>query len=116
MRNTRVLIVDDSALIRALFCDVLDNARGIDVCGVAANADEARDKIAELRPDVLTLDNEMPGTSGLDFLAEVMAEYPTPVIMLSSLTQEGNAISKRAMELGAAYCFPKPISSARDEF
>ncbi len=116
MQNIRVMVIDDSALIRALFCDVLDNAKGIEVCGVAANADEAREKISKLSPDVLTLDNEMPGMSGLEFLAEVMEKHPMPVIMLSSLTQAGTGTEKRAFELGAAHCFPKPISSSREEF
>jgi two-component system chemotaxis response regulator CheB len=116
MQNTRVMVIDDSALIRALFCDVLDNAKGIEVCGVAANADEARDKIAMLKPDVLTLDNEMPGMSGLEFLAEIMETQPMPVIMLSSLTQAGTGTERRAFELGAAHCFPKPISSSKEQF
>ena len=116
MRKIRVMVVDDSALIRALFCDVFDNAKGIEVCGVAANADEAREKIAKLNPDVLTLDNEMPGISGLEFLVEIMEERPMPVIMLSSLTQVGTGTEQRALELGAAHCFPKPISSSREQF
>lgn len=113
---TKVLVVDDSAAMRALFCDILDNAAGVTVCGTASNADEARDKIAELNPDVLTLDVEMPGKSGMDFLAELMEERPMPVIMLSSITQAGTGTAKRALELGAVHCFPKPLHSSREEF
>ncbi|MEM6856258.1 MAG: chemotaxis protein CheB [Pseudomonadota bacterium] len=113
---TKVLVVDDSAAMRALFCDILDNAPGVTVCGTATNADDARDKIAELNPDVLTLDVEMPGKSGMDFLAEVMEERPMPVIMLSSITQAGTGTAKRALELGAVHCFPKPLHSSREEF
>lgn len=113
---TKVLVVDDSAAMRALFCDILDNAPGVTVCGTASNADDARDKIAELNPDVLTLDVEMPGKSGMDFLAELMEERPMPVIMLSSITQAGTGTAKRALELGAVHCFPKPLHSSREEF
>lgn len=116
MACTRVLVVDDSAAMRALFCDILDNAKGVEVCGTASNAAEARVKIEELNPDVLTLDVEMPGKSGMDFLAELMAERPMPVIMLSSITQAGTGTAQRALELGAVHCFPKPLHSSREEF
>ncbi len=110
------MVVDDSAAMRALFCDILDNAKGVAVCGTASNADEARDKLDELKPDVLTLDVEMPGKSGMDFLAELMEERPMPVIMLSSITQAGTGTAQRALELGAVHCFPKPLHSSREEF
>src|SRR3546814_3527766 len=87
--GTRVLVVDDSITMRALFTDVLERSSGISVVGAAANADEARDMIAELKPDVLTLDVEMPGKSGLEFLEELMESKPMPVVMLSTLTQKG---------------------------
>jgi two-component system chemotaxis response regulator CheB len=116
MTDTRVMVVDDSAAMRALFCDILDNAPGVVVCGTASNADEAREKLDELRPDVLTLDVEMPGKSGLDFLAELMEERPLPVIMLSSIAQAGTGTARRALELGAVHCFPKPLHSSREEF
>ncbi|MFM7404158.1 MAG: chemotaxis protein CheB, partial [Erythrobacter sp.] len=107
---------DDSAAMRALFCDILENAKGVDVCGTAKNADEARDQIGKLRPDVLTLDVEMPGMSGMEFLEEVMATRPMPVIMLSSITQAGTGTARRALELGAVHCFPKPLHTSREEF
>lgn len=116
MSNARVLIVDDSLTMRALFSGVLERARGIDVVGMAANADEARELMIRLKPDVVTLDVEMPGMSGLDFLEEIMRERPTPVVMLSTLTQKGAETSFRALELGAVDCFPKPKSATPDEF
>lgn len=116
MSNVRVLVVDDSAAMRALFCDILDNAKGVTVCGTAKNADEARDQLDKLKPDVLTLDVEMPGKSGMEFLEEVMETRPMPVIMLSSITQAGTGTARRALELGAVHCFPKPLHTSREEF
>lgn len=116
MANVRVLVVDDSAAMRALFCDILDNAKGVTVCGTAKNADEARTQLDALKPDVLTLDVEMPGMSGMEFLEEVMATRPMPVIMLSSITQAGTGTARRALELGAVHCFPKPLHTSREEF
>jgi two-component system chemotaxis response regulator CheB len=116
MADVRVLVVDDSAAMRALFCDILDNAKGVTVCGVAKNADDARDQLEKLKPDVLTLDVEMPGKSGMEFLEEVMATRPLPVIMLSSITQAGTGTARRALELGAVHCFPKPLHTSREEF
>ena len=116
MADVKVMVVDDSAAMRALFCDILDNAKGVTVCGVAKNAAEARDKIPELRPDVITLDVEMPGMSGMEFLAEIMATNPLPVIMLSSITQAGTGTAARALELGAVHCFPKPLHSSGAEY
>ncbi|MGB3712145.1 MAG: chemotaxis protein CheB [Erythrobacter sp.] len=112
----RVLVTDDSAAMRALFCDILDQAKGIEVVGTASNADQARDKIAELKPDVLTLDVEMPGMTGMEFLAEIMANDPMPVVMLSSVTQHGTGTEQKALELGAVDCFPKPLHTSQDEF
>lgn len=114
--KTRVLIVDDSVTMRALFTSALEKSSDIIVLDSAANADEARDMIAELKPDVITLDIEMPGMNGIDFLEEIMTTKPMPVIMLSTLTQKGAEISLRAMELGAVDCFPKPKQASPDEF
>ncbi|WP_169053633.1 response regulator [Alteraurantiacibacter aquimixticola] len=116
MSNVRVLIVDDSAAMRALFCDILDQAKGVEVVGTARSADEARDQIDELNPDVLTLDVEMPGMTGMEFLAEIMGSKPMPVIMLSSVTQQGTGTAQKAIELGAVDCFPKPLHSSPEEF
>lgn len=117
MPDVKVMVVDDSAAMRALFCDILDNAKGVAVCGVASDASEARDKIPECKPDVLTLDVEMPGMSGMEFLEELMgSDNPLPVIMLSSIAQAGSGTAQKAMELGAVHCFPKPLHSSREEF
>lgn len=116
MTPARVLIVDDSVTMRALFSGVLERAQGIDVVGMAADANEARELMIALKPDVVTLDVEMPGMSGLEFLAEIMRDRPTPVIMLSTLTQKGAETSFQALELGAVECFPKPKSATPDEF
>lgn len=116
MHDARVLVVDDSAAMRALFSDLLDQSRNVTVVGTAASADEARQQIAELRPNVLTFDVEMPGMSGIEFLQEIMEERPMPVVMLSSLTQSGTDTSLRAYELGAVECFPKPLKATPEQF
>lgn len=116
MNDARVLVVDDSAAMRALFSDLLDQARNVQVVGTAANANEARDQIAALRPNVITLDVEMPGMSGIEFLEEIMTTNPLPVVMLSSLTQTGTEISLKAYELGAVECFPKPLKASPEQF
>src|SRR3546814_13904427 len=102
--GTRVLVVDDSITMRALFTDVLEGSSGISVVGAAANADEARDMIAALKPDVLTLDVEMPGKRGLEFMEELMERTTIPVVMLSMLTQKGGKTTLKAWELGAVHC------------
>jgi len=116
MNEARVLVVDDSAAMRALFSDVLEQQRNVIVVGTAANADEARTQIAELKPNVITLDVEMPGMSGIDFLKEIMETQPMPVVMLSSLTQSGTETSLRAYELGAVECFAKPLKATPEQF
>jgi two-component system chemotaxis response regulator CheB len=110
------MVVDDSAAMRALFSGILENAKDVEVCGVASGADEAREKLAELKPDVLTLDVEMPGMTGMEFLAEIMETRPMPVIMLSSIAQAGSGTAAKALELGAVHCFPKPLRSSPEEF
>lgn len=116
MNDARVLVVDDSAAMRALFSDVLEQSRNVTVVGTAANAAEAREQIASLRPNVVTLDVEMPGMSGIEFLAEIMESQPLPVVMLSSLTQSGTETSLKAYELGAVECFPKPLKATPEQF
>ena len=116
MNDARVLVVDDSAAMRALFSDVLDQAKNVQVVGTAVDANDARDKIASLRPNVITLDVEMPGMSGIEFLEEIMSTNPLPVVMLSSLTQAGTEISLKAYELGAVECFPKPLKATPEQF
>lgn len=116
MHEARVLVVDDSAAMRALFTDILEQVKDVRVVGVAANAAEAREQIEELRPNVLTLDVEMPGMSGIEFLEEIMTERPMPVVMLSSLTQSGADTSLKAYDLGAIECFPKPLKATPEQF
>lgn len=110
----RVLIVDDSALIRELFTEMLAGDPAIEVAGTASDPYEARDMIKRLNPDVMTLDIEMPKMDGLDFLEKVMRLRPMPVIMVSSLTQKGADASLRALELGAVDCLAKSASDRVD--
>ncbi len=116
MHEARVLVVDDSAAMRALFSDILDEAKNVTVIGTARDAADARSQIADLKPNVITLDVEMPGMSGIDFLEEIMETNPLPVVMLSSLTQAGTETSLRALELGAVDCFPKPLKATPEQF
>ena len=105
--SVRTLVVDDSATMRALVSRKLGAERGIEVVGTAACANEARQLIKELNPDVITLDVEMPGMDGIDFLDRIMRLRPMPVVMLSTLTERGTDISLRALEIGAFDCVPK---------
>lgn len=104
----RVLIVDDSATMRALLGELLRREPDISVIGAAADAAEARMLIREHNPDVVTLDIEMPGMSGLEFLDKLMRLRPTPVIIVSGMTREGADTTVRALELGAVDCYAKP--------
>lgn len=112
----KVLVVDDSITMRALFSSALEQSDDLVVVGAAANADEAREMIAGMRPDVVTLDIEMPGMNGIEFLEEIMTTKPMPVVMLSTLTQKGAEVTLRALEIGAVDCFPKPTRATPDEF
>lgn len=104
----RVLVVDDSALIRQIVTAILDQDPGIEVVGSAADPYIAREKIKKLDPDVLTLDVEMPRMDGLTFLSNLMRLRPMPVVMLSTLTEEGADTTLRALELGAVDFLAKP--------
>ena len=99
--NTRVLIVDDSAVVRKLIGDALRKEPGIEVVGGAADPYIARDLILQQKPDVITLDIEMPRMDGLTFLKKLMAHYPLPVIIVSSVTQSGSAASVEALRARA---------------
>jgi two-component system chemotaxis response regulator CheB len=105
---TRVLIIDDSAAIRQLLNSILSSDPEIEVCGVASDPFVARDKIKALKPDVLTLDVEMPRMDGVTFLEKLMRGHPMPVVMVSSLTERGCEITMRALELGAVDFVSKP--------
>ncbi|MBI2381810.1 MAG: chemotaxis response regulator protein-glutamate methylesterase [Gammaproteobacteria bacterium] len=104
----KVLIVDDSALIRSLLTQILNHQEGIAVVGAAPDPYAARELIKQLNPDVLTLDVEMPRMDGLEFLEKLMRLRPMPVVMISSLTEEGSEITFRALELGAVDFIAKP--------
>ena len=108
MKPIRVLVVDDSASMRALIRATLSADKSIEVCGEAADPLQAREKIKELNPDVMTLDVEMPRMNGIEFLEKVMRLRPLPVIMVSSLTERGAMITIQAMEFGAVDCVAKP--------
>lgn len=110
----RVLIVDDSATARAVLTDILASDPMIDVVGTASDAYIARDKIVELRPDVICLDVEMPRMDGITFLKRLMHYMPLPVIMVSSLTQAGAKTTLDALEAGAVDFVPKPHSHIYD--
>ncbi|GAW92899.1 protein-glutamate methylesterase/protein-glutamine glutaminase [Calderihabitans maritimus] len=104
----RVLVVDDSALMRRIITQMLDKDPGIQVVGFARNGLEVLDKIPRLRPDVVTLDVEMPGKNGLETLQEIMERFPLPVVMVSALTVQGAYETVRALELGAVDFVTKP--------
>jgi two-component system chemotaxis response regulator CheB len=109
IRKLRVLVVDDSAVMRRMLTDLLSKDPGIEIVGTASDAYIARSKILRLQPDVLTLDVEMPRMDGLTFLEKLMAAHPMPVVMVSSLTQHGGEATLRALELGAVDFVPKPF-------
>jgi two-component system chemotaxis response regulator CheB len=115
MQPIKVLIVDDSLLMRKLLSELLADIPDIEVVGTANDAHFARHEIKRLNPDVVTLDVEMPGMDGMTFLHKVMTLRPMPVIMLSTLTAKGAEITLRAMELGAVDCICKPESIHTDE-
>ena len=111
MHRYSVLIVDDSAFMRKIIADLITDHSEFDVIGTAKNGQEAVDKAKQLKPDVITLDVEMPIMNGLDALKIIMSEQPVPVIMLSSLTDFGTRETIRSLELGAVDFVRKPSGS-----
>src|SRR5262252_1796046 len=107
-RKTRVLIVDDSAIVRKMLSDALNADPEIEVVGLASDPFVARDLIVQHKPDVLTLDIEMPRMDGLTFLRRLMEHHPLPVIIVSSVTQSGSATAIEALQAGAVDVIPKP--------
>jgi two-component system chemotaxis response regulator CheB len=116
MDRVRVLIIDDSALVRKLMTAMLACDPAIEVVGTAADPLIAREKIKQLNPDVLTLDVEMPHMDGLTFLENLMRLRPMPVVMVSSLTVQGADVTLRALELGAVDFLAKPSSDLANSF
>ncbi len=107
-KEIKVLIIDDSALVRTLLTEILQSEPSIKVVGAAVDPIEARDMIKQFSPDVLTLDIEMPKMNGIAFLSNLMRLRPMPVVMISTLTHAGAPATLEALELGAIDFLPKP--------
>lgn len=114
MTKIKVLIVDDSAVMRQLLKEILSSDPSIEVVATAVDPIQAREKILRLQPDVLTLDVEMPHMDGLTFLEKLMRAHPMPVVMISSLTERGCETTLRALELGAVDYVSKPRVDVAD--
>jgi two-component system chemotaxis response regulator CheB len=112
--TTRVVVVDDSALVRSVLTEIINRTPDLRVVGTAADPYEARERIRELDPDVITLDVEMPRMDGLAFLERLMRLRPTPAVMVSTLTERGAATTLRALELGAVDFVAKPTVDVRN--
>ncbi len=112
--KTRVVVVDDSALVRGLLTEIIDRQPDMMCIGAAADPIVAREMIRNLSPDVITLDIEMPRMDGLDFLARLMRLRPMPVVMVSTLTERGADVTLRALELGAVDFVAKPKIGVAD--
>lgn len=104
----KVLVIDDSALVRSLLSEIIRGTQHLQLVGAAPDAYVARDMINRFAPDVITLDVEMPQMDGLTFLEKLMVARPTPVLMISTLTEVGAEVTLRALELGAVDFIPKP--------
>jgi two-component system chemotaxis response regulator CheB len=118
MAKTRVVVVDDSALVRSLLTEIINRQSDMVCVGAAADPLVAREMIRELNPDVITLDVEMPRMDGLEFLSRLMRLRPMPVVMVSTLTEQGAEVTLRALELGAVDFVAKPrigVSSGLNE-
>src|SRR5574343_2103113 len=109
-QKIRVLVVDDSALMRGLLSQMINSAPDLEVVGAAPDAPTAREMIKALNPDVLILDVQMPKMDGLEFLDRLMRLRPMPVVMVSAYTQAGSETTLKALELGAVDFIGKPRS------
>ena len=114
MTKTRVVVVDDSALVRSLLAEIINRQPDMQCVGAAADPLVAREMIRDLNPDVITLDIEMPRMDGIDFLAKLMRLRPMPVVMVSTLTERGAEVTLRALELGAIDFVAKPKIGVAD--
>ncbi|MDX1699849.1 MAG: response regulator, partial [Melioribacteraceae bacterium] len=110
MNNIKVLVVDDSAFMRKSLTILLESDPNITVIDTASDGQVALEKVRKLKPDIVTMDIEMPRMDGLESLEKIMKECPTPVIMVSSLTIEGAEITLKALDLGAVDFIPKEMS------
>ena len=119
MNKIRVLIIDDSLLIRKVLTEILNSSADIEVVGAAEDPLIAREMIKELNPDVLTLDIEMPRMDGITFLRNLMRLRPMPVVMISALTESNAEVTLTALELGAVDFIAKPtvdVESALNDY
>ena len=107
-KKIRVIVVDDSALVRSLLAEIINRQRDMECIGTANDPLVAREMIREMNPDVITLDVEMPRMDGIDFLGRLMRLRPMPVVMISTLTERGAEVTMRALELGAVDFVAKP--------
>ena len=114
MAKTRVVVVDDSALVRSLLAEIINREADMECVGAAADPLVAREMIRDLNPDVITLDVEMPRMDGIDFLSKLMRLRPMPVLMVSTLTERGAEVTLRALELGAIDFVAKPKIGVAD--
>lgn len=112
----KVLVVDDSPLIRRILTDILCEPDDMEVVGCAADPYQAREMIKQLQPDVLTLDVEMPKMDGISFLKNLMRLRPMPVVMISTLTQKGSPVTLEALEVGAVDFIAKPTVNLSEQF
>src|ERR1700709_960151 len=108
MTKTRVVVVDDSALVRSLLTEIINPQPDMECAGAASDPIVAREMIRNLDPDVITLDVEMPRMDGIDFLSKLMRLRPMPVVMVSTLTERGAEVTMKALELGAVDFVAKP--------
>jgi two-component system chemotaxis response regulator CheB len=114
MAKTRVVVVDDSALVRSLLTEIINRQSDMECIGSAADPIVAREMIRNLNPDVITLDVEMPRMDGIDFLSKLMRLRPMPVVMVSTLTERGAEVTLKALELGAIDFVAKPKIGVAD--
>jgi two-component system chemotaxis response regulator CheB len=114
MSKTRVIVVDDSALVRSLLTEIINRQPDMECIGAASDPLVAREMIRALNPDVITLDVEMPRMDGIDFLSKLMRLRPMPVVMVSTLTERGADVTLRALELGAIDFVAKPKIGVAD--
>ncbi len=114
MAKTRVIVVDDSALVRSMLTEIINRQPDMECIGAAADPLVAREMIRNLNPDVITLDVEMPRMDGIDFLSKLMRLRPMPVVMVSTLTERGADVTLKALELGAIDFVAKPKIGVAD--